>query len=106
MCKMDELPRRSAPLRCVMIFSICLGVMLVHFFAESFEFMTGQSTAMEWIEHGEKGDPTHAAGEDSFVFPISVRLEIPQACVRAVCPDSPAYSSLASLPLLPPPIAG
>jgi hypothetical protein len=106
MCKMDELPRRSASLHFVMLLSVCLGVILVHFFAESLDLMTGQSISTEWLDHEDKGDPTHAAGEESFVFPISARLEIPQTCIRHTCPDSPAYSSLASLPLLPPPIAG
>jgi hypothetical protein len=101
---MDEIPARSLPLRFILILLICLGSLLVHFFAESLG-PAAQSFAMEWVDHGENNDLTHEIGEDSFVFPRFASLENPQDLIRFACEESLGFSSFASLPLLPPPIA-
>jgi hypothetical protein len=102
---MAEIPGRPVPLRFVLILSICLGCLLVHFFADTLG-PAAQSFAMEWIEDGEKDAPTHAAGEDAFVLPELSSLENPQRSIRIACPESLGFSSFAFLPILPPPIAG
>jgi len=103
---MDKPSAPPAPFRFVLILSLCLGSLLVHFFAESFGLMTGQSFAMEWMEHGEKGDPTQTADEDAVILPNFFCLEYPQLSIRIASPESLGNSSFAFLPILPPPIAG
>jgi hypothetical protein len=103
---MDKACVRPASLRLVLILSVCLGSLLIHFFTESFDRITGQYFAMEWIEHGEKDGPTHEAGEDTFVLPEFFRPVEQQGGIRIVYPDSPVIPSFSSIPLLPPPIAG
>jgi hypothetical protein len=102
---MDEIPARSLPLRFILILLICLGSLIVHFFADAFG-PAGQSFATEWIDHGENDGSIHEIGEDIFVFPEFIGLENPQASVRIACEEYLGFSSFAHLPLLPPPITG
>jgi hypothetical protein len=104
MCNMDKIPAYLIQRRFILILSICLGSLLILFFAESFS-PAWQSLTMEWIDHGEKDGPNHEAGGDSFVFPKFTDMENPQGFVRIACQDNLVCSSLPSVPLLPPPIA-
>ena len=103
MCNTDEWPAWTVPLRVALILSICMGSLLVHFFGGSLG-LTALSTTLEWIDDGEKDDPNHTTGEVAFILPKFSGPENPRFSLRIACPEASAFSSLAFLPLLPPPI--
>jgi hypothetical protein len=104
MSRTVEVRARSMPLQVVLILSICMACLLVHFCAEN--LAPPQPFGFEWIDSGETNDQSHASGEDSFVFPIYTRLKILQNSIRAICPESLGFGSISFRPWLPPPIAG
>ena len=101
---MDKPSAPPAPFRFVLILSFCLCCLFVHSFAGTFD-PAAQFFATEWIEHGEKDDPTHA-DEDNIILPEIFGLEYPQLSIRIAFPEALGNSSFAFLPILPPPIAG
>jgi hypothetical protein len=104
MSRTVEIPIRSVPFQIVLILSICMACLLLHFCAENLA-PSAQSFGMEWIGSGETDDQSHDYGEDSFIFPQYTRLKILQNSIRAICPEPIVSASIAFRPLLPPPIA-
>ena len=103
MCKMDKPPTRVAPFMLVMILSICLISLLARSFA-GYNLPVAQSSAIELIVDGEKDNPGQSAGADFLLLPQSSLGMNPQRLPRIISPPRIIYTSLASLPLLPPPI--
>ena len=105
MCNMDEIRTRIVPIRLVLILTICLSSLATHFLAEC-NGQNPHAITLELIDDGRSDNPDHSAGVDSFILPESSERMDPQSQLRIACPARSVFASLASLPLLPPPIKG
>jgi hypothetical protein len=105
MSRTVEIPARSVPLRMVLVLSICLAGLLVHFYAENLA-PAAQPFGMEWIGSGETERQSHDTGEDLFILPEFTGLKTLQNSIRAIYPEALVFSSIPFRPLLPPPIKG
>jgi hypothetical protein len=103
MCNLDENPARSAPVRVILILSICLGGLILHSFAGNPGMPSQSVTTMNWIDEGEKDDPSHMTGEDTFILPEYSDQVNPQSSIRVLSPELHVYCSVAFLPIVPPP---
>jgi hypothetical protein len=105
MSRTVEIPARSVPLRAVLLLSICLTGLLVHFCAENLA-PSAPPFGMDWIGSGGTDAQSHDSGEDLFILPEYTGQKILQNSIRATCPAALVFSSIPFRPLLPPPIAG
>ena len=104
MSRTVEIPVQSMSLRVVLILSIGMVCLLVHFYAEKLA-PSAQPFSTEWIDSGETDGQNHDSGEDLFVLPEYTGPKILLNFIRVICPESPVLVSIACRPLLPPPIA-
>jgi hypothetical protein len=104
MCNMDERTALIVPVLVVLILSFCICSLHVPSFNGN-PGPTARSFSMEWIEDGDKDNPNHPAGEDSFIHPEFAAPANLSRYLRIAFPESCIYPSFVFLPLLPPPIA-
>ncbi len=105
MSRTVEIPARLVPLRVILILSICITCLVVHFCGENLA-QSAHAFSPELTISGEMDDKNHDSGDDSYVLPEITILKIIGNSIRVICPVSLVFSKISFRPLYPPPIAG
>jgi hypothetical protein len=105
MSRTVEIPAQPVPLQVLLILSICMICLLVHFCGENLA-LSAHAFSLELNISGEINDKNHDSGEDSYILPEFTIPKVMRNSIRAICPVLLVFAPISFRPLYPPPIAG